>query len=170
MPDSPHLSRRDFAKAVTAALGSIMGAVIGLPAIGYLISPALKAPRSDAWVPLGPLDKFEIGKPTLVSFNRSKVNGWEKTVNSYGVFVLRKSDTEMLILSNRCTHLSCRVNWNEAKQEYLCPCHDATFSINGEVLGGPPPKPLDRYEQSADEKLNKLKIENGVISILFGEG
>lgn len=164
MADSHHISRRDFIKVATATVGGVIGAAIGIPAVIYLIDPALKASGKDAWVPLGPLENFEIGTPTLVTFVRTKVNGWEKTSNSYGVFVLRKSADEVLVLSNRCTHLSCRVNWNADKQEYVCPCHDAAFGVEGEVLAGPPPRPLDKYEGET------LKVEDGVLSILFTEG
>jgi Rieske Fe-S protein len=171
MAGSHTISRRDFVKLTTATLGTIMGAVIGLPAIGYLIDPALKAPKTDAWIPLGKLEKFEIGKPTLVTFTRSKVNGWEKTVNSYGVFVLRKSDTDVLVLSNICTHLSCRVNWKEDRQEYVCPCHDAQFGINGEVLGGPPPRPLDRFSGEPPQfGGEQVKVEDGTLFIHLLEG
>jgi Rieske Fe-S protein len=164
MAGSHHISRRDFIKLATLTVGGVISAAIGIPSVFYLVTPALEASGKDAWVPLGPLENFPIGTPTLVTFVRSKVNGWEKTSNSYGVFVIRKSDTDVLVLSNRCTHLSCRVNWNEEKQTYICPCHDATFSLDGEVLGGPPPRPLDRYEGET------LKIEEGVVSILFTEG
>lgn len=169
MAGSHHISRRDFVKLTTVALGSIMGAVIGLPVIGYLVDPALKAGGKEAWIPLGPLEKFEVGKPTLVTFIRSKVSGWEKTAISYGVFVLKKSDrvgavrTDVMVLSNRCTHLACNVIWKEDQQAYLCPCHDAAFDINGTVLGGPPPRPLDRYEGE------NLKVEDGVVYIFFAE-
>jgi Rieske Fe-S protein len=164
MTDSPHLDRRQFVNVVLTALGTIMGAVIGLPAIGYLISPALRVQKKEAWIPLGPLENYPLGKPTLFTFNRATVNGWEKTVNSYGVFVLRKSESEVLVLSNICTHLSCRVNWDEAAGAYVCPCHDARFAINGDVLSGPPPRPLDGYSGE------KVKIEEGIVSIHFEEG
>jgi Rieske Fe-S protein len=68
------------------------------------------------------------------------------------------------VLSNKCTHLGCNVNWNADKQEYVCPCHDAQFDINGKVLGGPPPRPLNAY--SGDQ----LKIENDVLMLHFVEG
>jgi len=161
MTGSSHISRRDFIKITTAAVGTFIGAAIGLPAIAYLIDPALKSGAKDAWIPLGKLEDFEVGKPTLASFTRRTVNGWEKTVNSHGVFVLRKSDTETLVLSNKCTHLGCHVNWNANGQEYICPCHDAQFGINGDVLGGPPPRPLDRF--SGDQ----LKVEDGTLLIHF---
>ncbi len=151
MASSHRISRRDFVKVTSAALGSIMGVLMGIPVVGYLIDPALKAQSGEAWIPLGPLENFPIGSPKSFSFTRSNVNGWEKTVNSYGGFVLRKSETELIVLSNRCTHLSCSVNWNEAKGAYDCPCHDAQFGSEGEVLGGPPPHPLDRYEANIEE-------------------
>jgi menaquinol-cytochrome c reductase iron-sulfur subunit len=161
MAGSHHISRRDFIKLTTAAVGTFIGAAIGLPTIAFLVDPALKASKADAWIPLGKLAAFEIGKPTAASFTRSRVNGWEKTVNSYGVFVLRTSETETLVLSNKCTHLGCNVNWNTEKQEYICPCHDAQFGINGEVLGGPPPRPLDRYAG------DQLKVENDILMLHF---
>ena len=164
MAGSHHISRRDFIKLVTFGAGGVIVAGVGLPAIDYLISPALRAEKADAWIPLGKVENFETGKPTLATFVRSQVNGWEKTATSYGVFVLKKSDTAFYVLSNKCTHLGCHVNWNADKQEYVCPCHDAQFDINGKVLGGPPPRPLDVY--SGDQ----LKVEDGILKLHFLEG
>ncbi len=156
MASSPNLSRRDFVKLATAVLGTIMGAVIGLPAIDYLIGPALKSQKTDTWIPLGKLENYAIGQPTLFTFTQTKANGWEKTVNSYGVFVVRKSEAEVIVLSNVCTHLSCRVNWKPDQNEFICPCHNAQFGLEGNILGGPPPRPLDRYE---------TRVENGALSL-----
>ena len=162
MAGSKHISRRDFITMVTAGVGALITAAVGLPAIAYLIEPALQSGTSkDAWVPLGKLDSFEVGKPSLATFTRSKVNGWEKSVNSYGAFVLRKSQTEVVVFSNVCTHLSCRVNWDTSKNEYICPCHDGRFGIDGKVVSGPPPRPLDVYQ---------TKVDNGILSIHFVEG
>lgn len=160
MPKSPSISRREFVAIVTAALGSIMGAVVGLPAIGYLLSPALKIHKSEAWIPLGKLEDYPINTPIPFTFTRTKINGWEKTVNSYGVYVLRTSDTAVSVFSNICTHLSCRVTWKEELNEYICPCHDGHFDIGGNVVYGPPPRPLERYE---------TKIEDGNLYLFFKE-
>jgi len=163
MPKSPHLSRNDFVKATVGVLGTIMGVAVGLPAIGYIISPALKPQESEAWIPAGPIENYPIGVPTLFTFTRTKINGWERTTNSYGAYVVRISEAESEIsaYSNTCTHLSCRVSWKEEVKEYICPCHDASFAINGEVISGPPPRPLDEYE---------TKVEEGILSIHFMEG
>ena len=159
MPGSPTVSRRDFVKTVTALLGSVIGVTVGIPAIGYLISPALTTAKSDAWIPLGPTTNYPDGVPTLFNFTRTIVNGWEKSVNSYGVYVYHTGD-QFKVFSNRCTHLSCRVTWKEDLKQYVCPCHDGRFDVDGNVKGGPPPKPLETFE---------TKIENGNLSIHFLE-
>jgi len=153
---SGRLNRRDFVKIVGTFLGSIMGMVTGLPLIGYVISPALKTPKMDDWVSLGALDSYLVGSPGFFSFTRTRVNGWEKTVNAYGVFVLRKNKDDLNVFSDICTHQSCRIKWHEDIQEYVSPCHDGHFDIDGNVTYGPPPRPLDQYE---------FKIEDGEILI-----
>lgn len=163
MPGSSHLSRNEFVKVVVGALGTLISAVVGLPAIGYLLAPALKIQSQDAWVLLGTVEDIPIGMPTLFNFTRTKVNGWERTVNSYGVYVVRRSESmaDIAAFSSTCTHLSCRVSWKEDLKEYVCPCHDAHFDIQGTVLSGPPPRPLDPYE---------VKVEEGKLSVRFVEG
>ena len=138
MAKSPHLSRKAFVTATVGVLGTFMAVVVGLPAIGYLVSPATKKREGEAWIPAGELESYPIGIPTLFSFTRSKINGWEKTVSSHGVYILRRSEseTDILALSNVCTHLSCRVTWDEATQLYPCPCHAAHFDIEGLVVDG----------------------------------
>lgn len=162
MAEGPHqISRREFVALTTAAVGTLIGAIVGLPALAYLLDPAFKTSTSNAWIPLGKLDSFPVGTPTLATFTRSKTNGWEKSTASFGVYVLRKSESDVAVLSNVCTHLSCHVNWDAGKKEYICPCHAAHFDINGKVVSGPPPRPLDTFE---------TKVEAGTLSIHFLEG
>ena len=160
MSDSHHLERRDFVKIVVAFVGTVIGGIVGLPAIGYLISPATKTQTSEAWIPLGPLENYPVDTPTLFSFTRSKTNGWEKTVNSYGAYVVRKNDNSVTVFSNLCTHLACRVKWIADIQDYVCPCHDGHFDAQGNVVSGPPPAPLYEYE---------TKLEEGNLFIHFVE-
>lgn len=160
------LSRRDFMKASVYFVGGIIGATVGLPAIGFLIDPALGGEAKEAWIPIGKIaDMPELGKPYPFSFTRVQVNGWERTATSHGGFVIRKSDApdDLLVLNSRCTHLACTVNWSDADRVFLCPCHDAAFDADGAVLDGPPPRPLDRY---AEFRLT----EDDILEIFYKEG
>ncbi len=165
MSGSKELSRRDFIKVTTGIVGGAIGVAIGLPAISYLIDPALRSDGKEAWIPIGKLENMEVGKPYPFSFTRVQVNGWERTANSFGGYAIRKSEDpqNILILNSRCTHLGCTVNWNEEAGAFLCPCHDAKFSADGVVLDGPPPRPLDLY---AEYRLTA----DGIIEIFLKAG
>jgi menaquinol-cytochrome c reductase iron-sulfur subunit len=158
MTESAEVSRRDFVTVVVGAIGAVMGLCIGIPAVVYLVSPALKVKKGEDWVSCGPLENYPIGVPTLFSFTRTQVNGWEKTAISYGVYILRGEGEQVLALSNLCTHLSCRVRWQEDLLDYVCPCHDGHFNIEGAVVSGPPPRPLDPYQ---------TKIEDGELFVFL---
>ncbi|HEY6073734.1 MAG TPA: ubiquinol-cytochrome c reductase iron-sulfur subunit [Anaerolineales bacterium] len=162
---SDAVSRRDFIKVATAAIGGVIGLALGIPAIGYLIDPALRSSGKEGWVPVSKLEDIPIGTPFPFSFTSVQVNGWERTSTNHGGFILRRSEdpADMLILNSRCTHLGCTVNWKQDADAYLCPCHDAKFSREGAVLGGPPPRPLDRY---TDFRVN----DTGVLELLFKAG
>jgi cytochrome b6-f complex iron-sulfur subunit len=67
---------------------------------------------------------------------------------------IQRSEGGFLAFSAVCPHLRCIVNWNEMLKKFECPCHGAKFSPNGEVLEGPPPRPLDLFKlQIVEEKL-----------------
>ncbi len=165
MSGSHEISRRDFIKVTTGIIGGLIGAVVGVPAVYYLIDPALQEGGKGAWIPIGKFEDMQPGVPYSFSFTRVKINGWERTASSFGGYAVRQSDdpAELLILNSRCTHLSCTVNWNDTANAYICPCHDAKFSKEGEVLDGPPPRPLDQY---AEHRIT----EDGMIEIFFKEG
>ena len=57
--------------------------------------------------------------------------------------LVRINDTEWRAFSAVCTHLNCTVQYQEARREIWCACHNGTYDLNGRVSSGPPPKPLD---------------------------
>jgi menaquinol-cytochrome c reductase iron-sulfur subunit len=158
------INRRDFIKGTTVIIGGIITAVIGIPTIAYIIDPALRESAKEEWIPIGKLEEMPVGAPYPFSFTRVQVNGWERTSTSHGGFVFRNSadPNDLFILNSRCTHLGCSVNWSENDKVYLCPCHDAKFGQKGQVLDGPPPRPLDRYKEHR-------VTEEGILEIHYSE-
>jgi menaquinol-cytochrome c reductase iron-sulfur subunit len=57
----------------------------------------------------------------------------------------------VIAFAPQCTHLGCAYHWDEKANNFLCPCHTSTFSIDGKVLTGPAPRPLDRLVTKIDQ-------------------
>jgi Rieske Fe-S protein len=145
------LTRRDFIKGTAATIGGLIGALIGIPSILYLLSPSLQAEEDTDTIALGPLENYPVGVPTRFEFIRTKVNGWERTATNYGLYVVRKNESEVRVFSDICTHLGCRVSWHPDQENYISPCHDGHFDIVGNVVSGPPPRPLDEFTTKIEE-------------------
>ncbi len=144
------ITRREFIKGTVTVIGGLIGAVIAIPSIVYLLSPALQVKEDTDLIDLGSLENYPIGLPKRFETTRTKVNGWERTAINYGLFVVRKSDSEVRVFSDICTHLGCRVSWHEDEKHYVSPCHNGHFDIVGNVVSGPPPRPLDEYITKID--------------------
>src|SRR6516165_12451028 len=55
------------------------------------------------------------------------------------------AEGEYRALSAVCTHLSCTVQYRNDLQQIWCACHNGLYDLNGKVIGGPPPRPLEQY-------------------------
>lgn len=62
-----------------------------------------------------------------------------------GRFFLVRNEDGFLALWQRCTHLGCAIPWNEAENQFHCPCHGSLFDTTGQVTGGPAPRPMDYF-------------------------
>jgi len=63
-----------------------------------------------------------------------------------GTVMLRKVGTEVHALSAVCSHLGCIVKWHEDLNRFICPCHFGNYDADGNVLSGPPPRPLTKLD------------------------
>ena len=157
-PEDKQLGRRNFMKVAIAAIGGVIGTAIGLPAIPYIMGPALEK-ESDDWIQLGSVGKVELNIPTLFKKTLETQTGWINTEEEISVYVLTSNGQDYVVMSNVCRHLACRVRWIPEKDSFFCPCHNGVFAKDGTVVAGPPPRPLDRFES---------KVEDGVIFIKRG--
>ena len=152
------ISRRNFMSGIIGVVASAVAALVGIPAIGYVISPGVKKANTEKWITLGPVAGLTPGVPAGFPYSRSIKDGWVGSVQAGIAYALTQDGQNVTVFSDVCPHLSCRVNWSGDRQAYLCPCHDAVFGVDGRVLSGPPPRPLDQFQ---------AKVENGQVMILL---
>ena len=60
--------------------------------------------------------------------------------------VVRTASGELKAFSAVCTHLECIVQYRPDTKQIWCACHNGQYNLNGENIGGPPPRPLEQYQ------------------------
>jgi nucleotide-binding universal stress UspA family protein/nitrite reductase/ring-hydroxylating ferredoxin subunit len=60
--------------------------------------------------------------------------------------VYRDASGQVMLLSPRCTHMGCTVDWNDADKTWDCPCHGSRYDTSGQVIRGPATKALARVD------------------------
>ena len=159
MGESKELSRRHFMQSAIWGIGGLIGAIFGLPAIIYIVGPSLKNQQTQTWMRLGPTSKVELGTPTLFSVKVKTQTGWILNEEEISVYVLTNDGRTYIAMSNICTHLGCHIRWIAEQNNFFCPCHNGVFDSSGNVISGPPPRPLNRYD---------VKVEAGQLYVLVG--
>ncbi len=142
-------NRRTFFLTAIYGLWGLMTAALAVPAGIYLLFPP-RARKAAEWVPAGDVDQLSPGSPTEVTFRHTRVDGWKLTSEKTTAWLVKGSDNNVVAFAPQCTHLGCAYHWDEANLNFLCPCHTSTFALDGKVLSGPAPRPLDRYRVKLD--------------------
>lgn len=66
--------------------------------------------------------------------------------------LVRAADGQYFAYGQKCTHLACPVYFETVHGRLECPCHEGGFDVRtGNVLYGPPPRPLDMIEVEVRE-------------------
>jgi menaquinol-cytochrome c reductase iron-sulfur subunit len=159
MSEEKQMSRRGFLSRTIWAIGGLITAGFGIPAIAYIIGPALQQGQAQNLIRLGAASKVELGIPTLFKVKVQRKTGWIVDEQDLSIYVRTDDGRNFIAMSNICTHLGCRVRWVADRNKFFCPCHDGVFDKDGNVVSGPPPRPLNRYE---------VKVEDGQLSIVAG--
>ncbi len=159
MGESKELSRRNFMQTAIWGIGGLIGIGFGVPAVAYVVGPSLKSQQTQTWMRLGPTSKVELGTPTLFTFTIQTQTGWIENSEEISVYVLSTDGRTYIAMSNICTHLGCHIRWIADQNHFFCPCHNGVFDSSGNVVAGPPPRPLNRYD---------VKVENDQLFVLVG--
>jgi menaquinol-cytochrome c reductase iron-sulfur subunit len=155
--ETQETSRRGFYVVAIQGLGALIGAALAIPAAVYLLFKPAKQKEAQ-WIEAAQLSQLQPKKPEEVVFRRKRVDGWRTVNEKTTAWVVKMDDGSVVAFAPQCTHLACAYHWEAQQGQFLCPCHASIFSVDGKVISGPAPRPLDRYES---------KVENG--KLLVGE-
>lgn len=153
------MNRRKFFSRVTGWISGLIGLAMAIPLVGYIVSPSFRR-RPEEWLELGLLNNLEKGEPLELSSMVTVDDGWMKTSELKSVWAVRREADSVTVYSPLCTHLGCGYRWERSDQTFKCPCHNSVFDVEGKVLKGPAPRPLDRLP---------VKIENGKLLVIYKE-
>jgi menaquinol-cytochrome c reductase iron-sulfur subunit len=143
VPEEP-MPRRIFHLAVIYILGALISVALAIPALIYLLIPP-RSRKNSGYVDAGDISQLTPDSPVEMSFQDTRVDGWRVVTEKKTAWVVKTPDNKIIAFGPQCTHLACAYHWDAGVKQFACPCHNSFFSLQGQVLAGPAPRPLDRY-------------------------
>ena len=138
------MSRRDFC-AITGLAACAMAAAGAGVVLADFFNPR---------VLFEPPTAFSAGLPDAIAVGSVVTNVEQR------VYVIRIAEG-FRALSAVCTHLGCITRFQPDRNIIACPCHGSQFTLTGEVVAGPAPRPLRWLQMSLSEK-GELIVDTAV--------
>jgi len=155
----PPAGRRSFLMAMFAISGSVVGALLAIPLFRFATFPLRKAESETAWSDVGLATDFaSLTAPVAKTITLERRDAWQTTSSQTAVYVLPAKDGVLRVLSPVCPHLGCSVQWQDAQNKFICPCHSGSFTADGVRIAGPPPRSMDALE---------AKVEGGTLKVRY---
>lgn len=132
-PSQPQESRRTFLDSLLG-VGFVSTALSVLyPVWRYVIPPANAEPATESIV-AGKVSEFKPNTGVLLKFGAKPA------------ILIRTSDGNFRAFTAVCTHLECTVQYKPETSQIWCACHNGMYDLTGNVVSGPPPRPLDAFK------------------------
>jgi menaquinol-cytochrome c reductase iron-sulfur subunit len=148
-------TRRAFHLAAVYVLGALIGLALAIPTALYLLVPP-RPRKQSRWIDAGDISALTPGSPVEMNFQQSRLDGWKLVTEKKTAWVVKAPNNKIVAFGPQCTHLGCAYHWEASSSKFMCPCHGSYFSLDGKVLDGPAPRPLDRYVSKIEN--NRLQI------------
>ena len=133
-----HLAAPISRRRALAVIGSSVAGLVLLDACGAGsgATPALRG-----WVPAN-VDPATLAADQPVPVRFAGTMGGSAVAGS--AWLVRRGTGELVAFDPRCTHAQCAYDWTD-QASFACLCHKGFFRVDGSVISGPPPRPLDRF-------------------------
>ncbi len=142
------MTRRTVFAIGGQAAGAVAVSAVALPTVAFALAPIFDNPE-ERWEGVGSPDDFipETYRQAVITIVEGTGDSGKSTVYiRRGSPDLGESPDEFIAISTRCAHLGCPVRFVEAAGNFICPCHGGVYDFEGGVIGGPPVRPLDRFQ------------------------
>ncbi len=152
--------RRRFLAKVTIALNALLGAVVAVPAVGYLLSPLRRRREARRFVRLARLNDLADGEPRKFAVVGPEVDAWTRAPDRRlgAVWLVRRGDG-VVAYTATCPHLGCSVDYRAEACRFACPCHASFFAIDGRRLAGPSPRGMDALDARETDGWVEVRFE-----------
>jgi menaquinol-cytochrome c reductase iron-sulfur subunit len=118
--------------------------LVAIPTLLYLLVPP-RLRKDSNYIDAGDVSQLSPGTPVEMTFQQTHFDGWKLLTEKKTAWVVKEADNKIVAFDPFCTHLGCAYHWETDKKDFYCPCHNSVFSVEGKVLAGPAPRPLDQY-------------------------
>ena len=143
-------TRRRFMAIASGAISALIAGVLGIPLVGSFVSPVFQKIRS-RFENAGKVPQIPAGSPLSIGFAHSEDDAYlHKTVQAHA-WAVSLTPGAVTVYSPICPHLGCRYDWMPDQGHFVCPCHGSVFALDGKVLGGPAPRPLDTLPSRVED-------------------
>jgi quinol---cytochrome c reductase iron-sulfur subunit, bacillus type len=142
------MTRRRVFSVGVQALGGVAGAAVVLPAVGFALAPLFHRGK-ERWEGVGPVGDFTSEAYKQITITAVPGVGEAGKTTAFvrkGAKELDENPNEYIAISSRCVHAGCPVTFVQAAGNFVCPCHGGVYDFEGKRIGGPPVRPLDRFQ------------------------
>jgi menaquinol-cytochrome c reductase iron-sulfur subunit len=145
-------NRRSFLGALLGVGSVFVGGLLSVLLIRFALFPLIRRTTEVKSSPVGAMSEFSaLTEPALRTIQIEQVDGWRKTISEKAVYVTSDKEGKVRVLTSVCPHLGCTVPWNKEKNQFVCPCHGATFTKDGGRVSGPSLRGMDTLESSVQD-------------------
>ncbi len=141
--------RRSFFGTLLAVGSLSVGALLSVPLLRFALFPLIRRTTELKGSPVGELSEFSsLTEPVMRTIQIEQVDGWRKAISEKAVYITKDAQGQLRVLTSVCPHLGCTVPWNKEKNQFVCPCHGGTFTMDGTRVSGPSQRGMDTLETS----------------------
>ena len=160
------MTRRRVFEVGVQAVGGVAVAAVALPAVGFAVAPLFEE-QAEPWQAVGPTADFtpDTYRPVTITIvqdigetgkSTAYIRQGNPEITANQTKYPPESPDEYIAISTRCAHVGCPVRFVEASSNFICPCHGGVYGFLGERIGGPPVRPLDRFQ---------TRVTNGQVEV-----